>query len=56
MYPETPAPRPNHVLTVYRWPLVVVMVALIALFAFLSFLWVTKRTYDETLARGGKAG
>src|SRR5206468_4632198 len=28
----------------------------LALFAFLTFLWVTKRTYDETLARGGKAG
>ena len=43
-------------LTVYRWPIVVVVVTLIALFAFLAFLWVTKRTYDETLARGGRAG
>src|SRR6266705_3055986 len=32
--PETPAPRSNPVLTVYRWPLAVVFVALIALFAF----------------------
>ena len=56
MNPETPSPPPNHALTVYRWPLVVVIVALIALLAFLAFLWVTKRTYDETLARGGKAG
>src|SRR5436190_8248075 len=54
--PETPSSRASHALTIYRWPLVVVMVALIALFAFLAFLWVTKRTYDETLARGGKAG
>src|SRR5437667_5946298 len=53
---ETPAPRPNHLLTVYRWPLAVVLVALLALLAFLAFLWVTKRTYDETLARGGQAG
>ena len=56
MNPETPAQRPTHVLTTYRWPLTVLVVALIALFAFLAFLWVTKRTYDETLARGGKAG
>jgi hypothetical protein len=41
---------------VYRWPLAFVIVAGIALFAFLEFLRVTKRTYDETLARGGKAG
>ena len=54
--PETPSQRPNHVLTVFRWPLVVVIVALMALFGFLAFLWVTKRTYDETLARGGQAG
>jgi len=54
--PETEPPRPNHVLATYRWPLVVVIVALIALFAFLTFLWVTKRTYDETLVRGGRAG
>ena len=56
MNPETPAPRPGHALAVYRWPLAVVIVAGIALFAFLEFLRVTKRTYDETLARGGKAG
>ena len=43
-------------LAVYRWPLAVVSVALIVLFAFLAFLWVTKRTYDQTLARGGQAG
>src|SRR5262245_27921154 len=54
--PEGPAPRPNHLLTVYRWPLAVVMVALLGLLAFLAFLWVTKRTYDETLARGGQGG
>jgi hypothetical protein len=53
---ETPSTRPEHVLTVYRWPIAVVIVALIGLFAFLAFIWVTKRTYDETLARGGKAG
>ena len=56
MNPETPSSRPSHALTIYRWPLVVVIVALIALFAFLAFLWVTKRTYNETLARGGQAG
>ncbi len=56
MTPETPSPRPNHVLTPFRWPLVIVALGLLALFAFLAFLWVTKRTYDETLARGGRAG
>jgi len=54
--PEPPPPRPSHVLTTYRWPLVVIILALLALFAFLAFLWITKRTYDETLARGGRAG
>jgi len=44
------------VLATFRWPLVIVALALVALFAFLTFLWVTKRTYDQTLARGGKAG
>ena len=43
-------------LATFRWPLVIVALALVALFAFLTFLWVTKRTYDQTLARGGKAG
>jgi hypothetical protein len=43
-------------LATYRWPLVIVALGLLALFAFLAFLWVTKRTYDETLARGGQAG
>ena len=56
MNPETLPPRPNHVLATYRWPLVIVALGLLALFAFLAFLWVTKRTYDETLARGGRAG
>ncbi|PYM10275.1 MAG: hypothetical protein DME18_16655 [Verrucomicrobia bacterium] len=56
MNPETPPPRPEHVLATFRWPLVIVALALVALFAFLTFLWVTKRTYDQTLARGGKAG
>ncbi|HEY2573197.1 MAG TPA: hypothetical protein VGH65_03980 [Verrucomicrobiaceae bacterium] len=56
MNPQPDPPRPDHVLATYRWPLVVVIVTLVALFAFLTFLWVTKRTYDETLARGGKAG
>ena len=55
MDPDT-ASRPKHLLTAYRWPLVIVVLGCLALFAFLTFLWVTKRTYDETLARGGKAG
>src|SRR5438128_7665766 len=54
--PETLPPRPNHVLATYRWPLVIIALGLLALFAFLAFLWVTTRTYDETLARGGSAG
>ncbi len=54
--PETPPPRPNHVLATYRWPLVFVVLGLLALFAFLASLWVMKRTYDQTLAQGGKAG
>src|SRR5437867_8425544 len=54
--PEPPPPRPSHVLATYRWPLVIVALGLLALSAFLVFLWVMKRTYDETLARGGRAG
>jgi len=54
--PETPSARPSHVLATYRWPLVIVALGLLALFAFLAFLWVTRRAYDETLARGGQAG
>ncbi len=54
--PETSPPRPERALTPYRWPLAIVALGLLALVAFLVFLWVTKRAYDETLARGGKAG
>jgi hypothetical protein len=53
---EAPTTRPSHILSTYRWPLAIVVLACLALFAFLAFLWVTKKTYDETLARGGRAG
>ena len=53
---ETSPTRPGHGLATYRWPLAVVVLACLALFAFLAVLWVSKRAYDETLARGGRAG
>ena len=56
MNPEDSPPRPAEPLTAFRWPLAVVLLGFMALFAFLAFLWITKRTYDETLNRGGKAG
>ena len=56
MDPEKHPTRPNESLAAYRWPLVIVAVSFLALFAFLAFLWVSKRTYDETLARGGNTG
>jgi len=40
----------------YRWPLAVVAVALIVLFAFLAFLWGARRAYETTLTAGGQAG
>ena len=39
----------------FRWPLVVITLGFLGLFAFLASLWIAKRTYDETLNRGGKA-
>src|SRR2546426_1225050 len=56
MNPENRAHRANDRLFGYRWPLVVLAVAFMALFALLAFLWFTKRAYDETLERGGRAG
>src|SRR5213594_2338177 len=56
MNPENRADRANDRLFGYRWPLVVLAVAFMALFALLAFLWFTKRAYDETLERGGRAG
>lgn len=53
--PESPSPRPVHPLAAYRWPLAIVILAVLALFAFLAFLWVGKRAYDETLSGGGRA-
>lgn len=38
----------------FRWPLAVVALGLLALFALLASLWVAKRTYDQTLDRGGR--
>jgi hypothetical protein len=56
MKSETPAPEANDRLIRFRWPLVIVVVACLALFGYLFFLWVVKRTYDETLSRSGQAG
>lgn len=56
MNPETSPPRDRSPLALYRWPLVVIAVTLMALFAFLAFLWFTKRAYEQTLERGGRAG
>src|ERR1044071_7301357 len=54
--PEPRPLRPNHVLTTYRWPLVIVVLGFLVLFAYLAILWVLKRTYDETVIRGGRVG
>ena len=40
----------------YRWPLAVVAIALVFLFAFLAFLWSARRAYETTLTVGGQAG
>jgi hypothetical protein len=40
----------------YRWPLAVVIVALMLLLAFLAFLWTAHRAYETTLNAGGQAG
>jgi len=56
MNPEPPASRPGEPLTTFRWPLVIIVLGFMALFAFLAFLWFTKHAYDETLNRGGRAG
>jgi len=52
----TSPPHAKDRLVTFRWPLVVVAVMFMALFAFLAFLWFTKRAYDQTLDRGGRAG
>ncbi|PYK62895.1 MAG: hypothetical protein DME21_04840 [Verrucomicrobia bacterium] len=49
--PETLPPRPNHVLATYRWPLAIIALGLLALFAFLAFLWVTGRDQGSTESR-----
>src|SRR6058998_449152 len=46
---EAPPTRPDHVLTTYRWPLVIIALGLLAVLASLAFLWVARRAYDETL-------
>src|SRR5438477_3928137 len=52
---EAPPSRPDHVLTTYRWPLVIVALGLLGVLVSLAFLWVARRAYDETLAHGGRA-
>src|SRR3989442_15449981 len=56
MTQEHPPTRPDEPLATFRWPLVIVVLGFMALFAFLAFLWITKRAYEETLNRGGQAG
>ena len=56
MNTEASPARPSHILATYRWPLAIVVVACLAILGLLVFLRVAKRTYDETLARGGRAG
>jgi hypothetical protein len=38
------------------WPVAVIAVAIILLFAFLAFLWSARRAYETTLTAGGQAG
>lgn len=53
---QPPSPQTNEPIVRFRWPLVIVAIFGMALFGYLAFLWVAKRTYDETLARSGRAG
>jgi len=54
MNAATPQPERTPTLVRFRWPLAVVALGLLGLFAFLASLWIVKRTYDQTLERGGK--
>lgn len=53
---NAPTPQPERAATIikFRWPLVVVALGLLVLFAFLASLWLVKRTYEQTLDRGGR--
>lgn len=48
------APAPATPGTAWRWPLVIVLLALFALIAFIVSLRATKQVYDETLDRAGR--
>jgi hypothetical protein len=53
---NTPPPqlqRPDSIVRL-RWPLTILALGFLALFAFLASLWIVKRTYDQTLDRGGQ--
>ena len=56
MNPQSSAPQTNDRLVRFRWPLVIVAIFGMALVGYLASLWIAKRTYDQTLARGGQAG
>jgi hypothetical protein len=49
--PDRPTPG-----SAYRWPVAVVVVALIVLSGFLALLWTARHAYETTLTEGGKAG
>ena len=52
---ENEPPTSGSTMRPYRWPFAIITLGFMVLLAFLAFLWVTKRTYDETLSRSGKA-
>ncbi len=54
MNANPPQPDRTDPVVKFRWPLVVIALGFLAVFAFLASLWILKRTYDETLDRGGK--
>ena len=56
MNPQPSAPQTNDRLVRFRWPLVIVVIFGMAFLGYLASLWMAKRTYDETLARSGRAG
>jgi hypothetical protein len=56
MNPPQGSPDRSHALVRYRWPLVIVAVAMMVLLAYVASLWTSKEILTETMARGGRAG
>jgi hypothetical protein len=55
MNPPQGSPDRSHALVRYRWPLVIVAVAMMVLLAYVASLWTSKEILTETMDRGGRA-